>query len=136
MEEFMPVSRRTMLVAGFALSATSVSGQTAGGSKAKFTQSAFDAAQAAGKPILIEVSAPWCPTCKVQGPIISSLVAKPEFGKIAVFEVDFDSQKDVLAKFNVRQQSTLIAFKGRSEVSRSTGETKAESIARLLKTAI
>jgi thiol-disulfide isomerase/thioredoxin len=36
--------------------------------KKPFTAAAFEAAQASGKPILIDVSASWCPTCKAQAP--------------------------------------------------------------------
>ncbi|WP_449411247.1 thioredoxin family protein [Methylobacterium komagatae] len=93
-----------------------------------FQQAAFDAAQKAGKPILIEVSAPWCPICKAQKPIIAKLTQDPRFKDLLVFDVDFDSRKDVLKAFNARMQSTLIAFKGETEVGRSVGETQPEWI--------
>jgi thioredoxin 1 len=51
-------------------------------------------------------------------------------------EVDFDSQKAVLQTLKVQSQSTLIAFKGKLETSRSVGDTKASSIESLFKTAI
>src|SRR5688500_8312558 len=72
-------------------------------------KAAFQAAQASGKPILVEVTAPWCPVCKVQKPILSDLMKMPSFESFAVFEVDFDSGKDVLRMLNVQKQSTLIA---------------------------
>ena len=97
-----------------------------------FNQAAFDAAQAAGKPILIEVTAPWCPTCKAQAPILSKLKNEARFKNLASFNIDFDSQKDLLKKFNVRMQSTLIVFKGKEEAGRSTGDTNAGSIEQLL----
>ena len=37
---------------------------------------------------------------------------------------DFDSSKDLLRQWKVRQQSTLIAFKGRAETLRSIGQTE------------
>jgi len=49
-------------------------------------------AQAAGKPILIEVSAPWCPTCKAQAPILSRLSNDGRFKELVRFNVDFDSR--------------------------------------------
>ncbi|MBL6650926.1 MAG: thioredoxin family protein, partial [Reyranella sp.] len=76
-----------------------------------FDSKAFDAAQAAGKSILVEVSAPWCPTCKVQKPILSNLANQAKFKDLVAFEIDFDSQKDLLKKFGVSMQSTLISFK-------------------------
>jgi thioredoxin 1 len=97
-----------------------------------FTQAAFDAAKAAGKPVLVEVSAPWCPTCKAQKPILAELKAMPKFKDLVILEVDFDSQKDVLRGLKVQSQSTLVVFKGSKEVGRSTGDTKKESIEALL----
>jgi len=101
-----------------------------------FTQAAFEAAKAAGKPVLVEVSAPWCSVCKVQKPILVELTAAPKFKDLAVFEVDFDSQKEVLRMLNVQMQSTLISFKGAAEVGRSTGDTNKASIEGLLNKAI
>jgi thioredoxin 1 len=95
---------------------------------ASFTAAAFEAAQKADKPILIHVSATWCPTCKAQMPIVNGLASESRFSGLQVFEVDFDSQKDVLRQFGVRQQSTLIVFKGAIEKGRSIGDTDKASI--------
>ncbi|WP_457106009.1 thioredoxin family protein [Methylobacterium sp. P5_C11] len=95
---------------------------------APFTDAAFEAAQKSGKPILIEVSAPWCPICKTQKPILAKLSAEPRFKDLQIFEIDFDSAKDLLRRLNVRMQSTLIAYKGATEVGRSVGETQPEWI--------
>ncbi len=82
---------------------------------------AFQAAQAAGKSILIDVTAPWCPTCKQQKPIVQEI--EKEHPGLVVYDVDFDTAKDVLRQFRVQYQSTLIVFKGSKEVARATGET-------------
>ena len=132
----MPMDRRNFMQ-GTAL-ALSLFGCTALASAAwaaetqTFSPAAFDAAKAAGRPILIDVSAPWCPTCKAQRPILTNLEAEPQFKNLVVFSVDFDSQKDVLRSFDVRMQSTLICFKGGRETARSTGDTKPASLAQLL----
>jgi thioredoxin 1 len=101
-----------------------------------FTKSEFDTLQSEGKPILIHVHATWCPTCKVQDPIINELTRSPELKNIKVLEVDFDSQKDIVRQFRVSMQSTLIVFKGGKEVGRSVGDTKKNSIAALLRKSI
>jgi thiol-disulfide isomerase/thioredoxin len=109
----------------------------AGAAAAKpFDQKAFEEAQAAGKPILIEVHAPWCPVCKAQAPILARLMGDPKFKDLVSFQIDFDSQKALLRKFNVQKQSTLIVFKGKQEAGRSTGDTNASSIAALLGKAV
>ena len=82
------------------------------------------------------MKAPWCPVCKAQAPILSKLLSDPRFKNMVAFSVDFDSQKDLLQKFGVRQQSTLIVFKGKAESGRSTGDTKESSIESLLAKAI
>ncbi|CAN2533202.1 hypothetical+protein [Methylocapsa aurea] len=104
--------------------------------KHAFTPQAFEAAQAAGKPILVEIHAPWCPTCKAQQPILEKLGKDHKFDALQVFEVDFDSQKDALRSFRATTQSTLIVFKGKSETGRSVGDTGAASIAALLDKAL
>ena len=104
--------------------------------KKPFDIKAFEAAQAAGQSILVEVHAPWCPVCKAQAPILGKLAGEQKFKNMVRFNVDFDSQKDLLRKFNVQKQSTLIAFKGKQESARSTGDTAAASIEALLAKAI
>ncbi|HVJ41663.1 MAG TPA: thioredoxin family protein [Dongiaceae bacterium] len=97
-----------------------------------FTDSAFQAAQQAGKPILVHVNASWCPTCARQRPILDKLEHSAELGDLTVFTVDFDSQKDALHEFNVQQQSTLIVFNGKTEKGRATGITDPDAIRNLL----
>ena len=126
------LNRRYLLGALTIIATLSLGSIVSAMTKKPFDHKAFDAAQAAGKPILIEVTAPWCPVCKAQAPILSRLKAEPKHKELVSFEIDFDSQKDLLRKFNVRTQSTLIVFKGKQETGRSTGDTNADSIASLL----
>ncbi len=97
-----------------------------------FTQAGFEAAQKAGKPILIDTYATWCDICARQKPIIDKLLGEPQYKNVVTFRVNFDTQKDVMRKFNARLQSTLIAFRGDKEVARSVGETQPEWIDDLL----
>lgn len=97
-----------------------------------FTAEAFKAAQASGSPILIEIHADWCPTCKAQKPILDKLAAEPKFKELKIFRVDFDSMKPQVREFGANMQSTLIVFKGAAEKGRSVGETAEASIAALL----
>ena len=101
-----------------------------------FTQKAFAAAQAAGRPILVEITAPWCPTCKAQHPILGALTGQPKFKDLAIFDVDFDHQKDVVRALHATMQSTLVVYHGASEVARSVGDTDKASIASQLDKAV
>jgi thiol-disulfide isomerase/thioredoxin len=93
-----------------------------------FTDADFDAAQRAGKPILVTIHADWCPTCRVQDQVLGELLAHKQFAGISVFRVDFDTQKSALKRFGVRSQSTLILFKGKVEVGRSIAKTDKQAI--------
>jgi thioredoxin 1 len=97
-----------------------------------FSAEAFKAAQASGSPILVEMHADWCPTCKAQNPILDRLTAAARFKDLKVFRVDFDAMKPVVKQFGAQMQSTLIVFKGSAEQGRSVGDTREASIAALL----
>ena len=96
-----------------------------------FDNDAFKAAMDAGKPILVEIHADWCPTCKAQGPILDGLL-QGRFSDMMAFRIDFDSQKDLVREFGAQMQSTLIVFAKGNEVGRSVGDTDPASIEALL----
>ena len=97
-----------------------------------FSAEAFKAAQAAGGPILVEIHADWCPTCKAQNPILDKLTSAEKFKDLKIFRVDFDAMKPVVKELGAQMQSTLIVFKGNAEQGRSVGDTREASIAALL----
>lgn len=130
----MKLNRRSLLAKAAFLAILSVG--MAHADQPRFNPEAFDGAQAAEKPILVHVTAPWCGTCKVQKPIVAKLAASPDFQSMTVFEIDFDSQKDALRTFGVRQQATMIVFKGRKEVGREVGKTDAKAIEALMRKAL
>ena len=98
----------------------------------EFSPEALAAAQEAGKPILVDVFAAWCPTCRAQNPILVKLTKDPKYKNLLVLKADFDAQKEDLRALNVRSQSTLIVFKEGKEVDRSVGDTSELSIEGLL----
>jgi thioredoxin len=130
----MILTRRTFngaIVAG-ALIAAGQLGAAFANSAVPFSEAAFKAAQASGSPILVEIHADWCPTCKAQSPILDKLTADPKFKQLKIFRVDFDAMKAVVRQFGAQTQSTLIVFKGGAERGRSVGDTREASISALL----
>jgi len=99
-----------------------------------FRQEAFAAALAAGKPILVHVTAGWCPTCRAQKAVLAKLENDPRFKDLLVFDVDFDTSKPLLRQLGVQMQSTLIVYHGAKETGRMTGATDPAVIKRLLET--
>lgn len=128
-------SRRTILAAVAAFTLLVAGPAFAEGSK-PYDPAAFDAALKSGKPVLVEISAPWCPICKTQKPIIGKLLGDPKFKDMTAFELDFDSGKAEVRRLGANAQSTLIVYKDGKEVGRSVGETQPEWIADLLDKAI
>ena len=102
----------------------------------KFDKAAFAAAQQQGKPILVDVYATWCPTCKKQEKVLGALKNEAAYANLIIFQLDYDKQKDVWKSMGVRKQSTLIAFKGLTETGRSVGVTNKEEIQALIATAM
>ena len=130
----MILSRRAFngTIAASALAVVGLSSSAWANPTVPFSAEAFKAAQAAGSPILVEIHADWCPTCKAQSPILDRLTAEPKFKDLKIFRVDFDAMKPVVREFGAQMQSTLIVFKGATEQGRSVGDTKEASIAALL----
>ena len=127
------ITRRHLLAVS-ALGALALSTVTADAltRRLPFDQKAFAEAQAAGRSILVEFYTTWCPVCKVQRPFLTTLGQNPKYQKVAYFEIDFDRHKDLARAFRVHKQSTLIVFKGKNEVARSTGDTNKASIEALV----
>lgn len=122
------LSRRSVLIASLIAAGMCANVSAFAESAPAFEAKAFAEAQKAGKPILLAIHASWCPTCKAQAPILSELRADPKFKDLVYFVIDFDSEKDLVNRFGVRMQSTLIAFKGEKEEGRSVGDTQRASI--------
>lgn len=96
-----------------------------------YSPAAMKAAQDAGRPVVVDVAATWCSTCAAQKPLVQAILKDPRFKDLVLLHVDFDKQKQALRIFNVRAQSTFVAFRGKAEVGRSTGDTDRASIERL-----
>lgn len=101
-----------------------------------FSRAAFNAAQAQGRPILLEVHAWWCPTCASQGNTVKKTVVAPQYAKLIVFKINYDKQKPEWKRFGVSKQGTLIAFRGARETGRLNFVTDKAQIATLIASTI
>ena len=102
----------------------------------RFDSAGFAAAQAAGRPILVDVKAWWCPVCASQNATLKAALPAATYDRLLVLEVDFDKQKKEWKALGVHKQGTLIGYHGRREVGRLEFRTdKAEINGLLAKTA-
>jgi thioredoxin 1 len=123
---------RRPLIAALAGAALAMPRAAGAADRTPWSDAAFRAAQAAGRPILIEVTAPWCPTCRAQKPHVDAVAADPRMRDAVLLSIDFDGQKDALRALSVRSQSTLVVFNGTQERGRATGITDGAAIRELL----
>lgn len=88
-----------------------------------YSDASFARAQNAGKTIVVDVHAEWCPTCRAQQPILNELRADKRLKDVVFIKVDFDSDKSFLRANRIPRQSTIVVFKGKKETARSIAET-------------
>ena len=124
----MTLTKSTLLLALSSLMSIAMAGEIK-----PFSQKDFDALTAAGKPVVLDISATWCPTCAAQKPIIDGLMKQPAYKDVTLMTIDFDTAKPTLKAFKVTMQSTLVAFKGANEVGRSVGDTTPAGLEGLIK---
>jgi thioredoxin 1 len=100
-----------------------------------YSAQALAAAEKAGQPVALHFHADWCPTCRAQDKTLLSM--KDEKGlDLAILTVNYDTEKELKKRFNVRTQSTMVVLKGTKEVARLAGDTNADAIRGVLKAAL
>jgi thioredoxin 1 len=122
----MFLSRLSALAAAAALAFTVSLSNTQAMDASLYDAAAFDMAQAQEQHIVVEVFKTGCPTCKLQQPGLKA--ARDKFPGAKFVKVDFDGASEPVKRFNAVKQSTIIVFKGKTEVARIVGETNAEAI--------
>ncbi len=124
-------SVRSMLFATFSfvvslfVSATAIAADF---EKAPFDKAVFDQLQQEGTPVLIDVFATWCPTCKKQQQVIGEYFAENPDSEIKVLVIDYDTQSEWVKHFKAPRQSTLYLYKNNEQLWFSVAETRKEKI--------
>lgn len=77
-----------------------------------YSEQRFSQAQEAGKTIIVDVWADWCPTCKAQQPTLRELAGEERLRDVVFIRVDFDKDKDFLREHRIPRQSTILVFDG------------------------
>ena len=93
-----------------------------------FSEARFRELQKQNALILVDVTADWCPTCSHQRRVIASYLADRPEVELYVLELDFDRQKDWVVRLKAPQQSTLLLFRGSTQLWFSVAETREDVI--------
>lgn len=127
------MQRRSFLAAALALAGWAPLAQAL--ELRAFDAAAFARAQADGAPAVLHFHADWCPTCREQAQVLEQLRAQGGLN-LTVWRVDYDNAQDLRRALKVRMQSTLIAYKGRTETGRLAGDTQPAALRKLLESAL
>lgn len=100
-----------------------------------YENAAAEKAIASGKPVIVHVRASWCLQCRAQDAILDSLKDDPAYAGVRLFLVDYDKQKDVVARLHC-PRATLIAYRGGKEVERMSWETSRDAVLKVFKAAM
>ncbi len=120
----------------FGAAATVMAATAHAGAIQPFDTAVFKAAQAGGRPILVDAHAGWCPICHAQAPTLARLANDPNFERLVILRLNYDKQTAEKQALGIRRQSTLIAFSGAAETGRSVGVTNPAAITALARTAL
>jgi len=102
----------------------------------EFTPERFQSLQEQGRSVLINVWAPWCPTCRNQGPKLEALLAEPAFSEFAGLKLHWDDQRTLAKGLGAPRQSTVFIFKGADQRAMSVAETNIDRLRDVLKTGL
>ena len=67
---------------------------------------------------------------------MNRLSTDPRFAKLTVFSLDYDSGKEQLRQLKIRDRSTLVAYKGKTETARVVGDTDPNALQKLFEAAL
>ena len=108
--------------------------------KTTFNKELFDKAQSEGKFVVVSSWVKYCSSCAGQMKILKQAkneggLSDIKFDNIEYFSFDV-TNRDIANSFDVLYQTTLLIFKGDTEVYRSIGETTENLIYEALKASI
>ena len=94
----------------------------------EFSADNFNRYQAAGEPVLIEIYASWCPTCKAQHEAFEDLEAMGQRPAIRAIRVDFDDHEEFRKSLGIYYTGALLIYQNGQQVAQAAGLVEPDRI--------
>lgn len=101
----------------------------------EFTADVLAKVEKSGDPYLLDFYASWCSTCRTQDKVLGQLRAENnKYLDVTILRVDWDDPKSkpLIQKLKIPRRSTLVVFKGTTELGRVVAQTSKSKIRDLL----
>ena len=93
-----------------------------------YEPAAFGQAVIRGGPVIVEVYAPWCPTCIAQHKAFEEVWSRESWPDLTAFRVDFDEDKAFREANGIRSTGLLLLYRDGREVLRQPGLTTPDEV--------
>jgi thioredoxin 1 len=77
------------------------------------------------QPVVVDFWAPWCPPCKMVGPVIEEL-AQEFAGKVKIGKVNVDENSQIAGRYNVMSLPSIIFFENGQPMKTMVGAQSKE----------
>ena len=94
--------------------------------KTNFSVEIFEKAKASGKTIVVNSYEVWCGTCSKQTKILNQ--AEKKFKDIIFLSYEQSKNKNIAKLLGIKFWTTIVVYKGNSEIVRIVGQTDKEII--------
>lgn len=82
-------------------------------------------------PVLVDFWASWCNPCKMMGPIVEEIAGEME-GKIKVFKLNVDEERNLAIKYNIMSIPAFLLFKDGKVEKQTIGMQSKEDLINFL----
>jgi thioredoxin 1 len=96
-------------------------------SDATFEREALEA----GRTVVVDFGAPWCPPCRAMEPVFEELAGRFE-GSVSFLKMNIDDNPATAQRYGIKSIPTFLIFDGGREVERVVGATGKEALARIV----
>ena len=83
-------------------------------------------------PVLVDFWASWCNPCKMMSPIVEEIAGEME-GKIKVFKLNVDEERNLAIKYNIMSITAFLLFKDGKVEKQTIGMQSKEELISFLK---